>query len=82
MTRRVLPQPFVRSDGTLEDHARVDINDLLSWIPIIGSGSPEGVVEAQQHRFYIDADGAPGAKLYTKTEPYIGTDRKQGWELI
>ena len=50
-------------------------------IPIIGSGSPEGVIEAVQYSLYLDTTGAAGAIQYRKMLPSIAGDRKQGWIL-
>ena len=53
---------------------------LLS--PLDGVGSPEGVVEANQFREYIDTTGAAGAIKYVKRDADIAGDRTMGWILI
>jgi hypothetical protein len=45
----------------------------------VGTGSPEGVVEAGQGKLYIDTDGGPGAMLYTKRDT---TSDTTGWILV
>ena len=50
--------------------------------PIVGSGSPEGVQEGEQFRFYIDTTGTTGSILWCKMLPFIGSDRKAGWVLL
>ena len=49
---------------------------------LIDSGSPEGSVEAQQGRFYMDESGSPGAILFIKQQADISGDRTQGWVAI
>lgn len=51
-------------------------------IPIIGTGSPEGVVEAVQYSLYLDRTGSAGAIQYRKMIPSIANDRKKGWVLV
>lgn len=48
--------------------------------PILGEGSPEGVIEARAGRFYIDQNSAP--RLWLKVFDALTGDRKQGWESI
>ena len=50
--------------------------------PIVGTGSPEGVQEAEQYRFYIDSAGTTGSIVWCKMQPFIGADRKAGWVRI
>jgi|TARA_R110002072_G_scaffold99672_2_gene219219 hypothetical protein len=51
-------------------------------MPIVGTGSPEGVIEAVQYSLYLDSTGSAGAIQYRKMIPSIGGDRKQGWILV
>tara|TARA_R110000782_G_scaffold81321_1_gene160726 strand:- start:1061 stop:1216 length:156 start_codon:yes stop_codon:yes gene_type:complete len=51
-------------------------------MPIVGTGSPEGVIEAVQYSLYLDGTGSAGAIQYRKMLPSIGGDRKQGWILV
>ena len=50
--------------------------------PIIGNGSPEGVVEAAQGRFYMNDAGTAGAILYVKRDADIAGNRTNGWILV
>lgn len=50
--------------------------------PIVGTGSPEGVVEARVPRFYVNIAGGVGTTLYVKRLEDIGGDRTQGWTLV
>jgi hypothetical protein len=56
--------------------------DASLSIPIVGVGSPEGVVEARQYQLYIDSTGAAGFIEYRKMLSEIGGDRAQGWLLV
>ena len=49
---------------------------------IVGTGSPEGVIEATVGREYLDNTGAAGAVKFIKQLPDIGGDRTQGWVAI
>jgi len=48
-------------------------------IPIVGTGSPEGVVEAAQYRQYLDSTGSAGNISYRKMLPDIAGDVTKGW---
>lgn len=49
---------------------------------IVGSGSPEGVVEASLYREYVDSTGSTGSIKYIKMSSEIGGDTSKGWVLI
>lgn len=51
-------------------------------VPITGTGSPEGIVEALKNSFYMDNTGAAGNILYVKRDADIGGDKSQGWILV
>jgi hypothetical protein len=51
-------------------------------LPILGTGSPEGVVEAPQFSLYIDSLGTTGTIEYRKMQTDIAGNRKQGWVLV
>jgi hypothetical protein len=46
--------------------------------PIIGAGSPEGVVTAEPYQVYLDSSGSPGSLEYRKM---TGTGNT-GWVLV
>jgi len=75
-------QPITRDDGTMEQAFRQWTQDAALSIPIVGVGSPEGVVEARQYSLYIDSTGSAGSIQYRKMLPDIGGDRSQGWLLV
>jgi len=56
--------------------------NVTSLSMIVGTGSPEGVVEARQTRFYLQTDGAATQILWVKKLNDIAGNRTQGWELV
>lgn len=59
------------------------LSEEIARLPIIiGTGSPEGVVEARRGRQYMDDAGTTGTILYIKKLSDIGGDKKQGWILV
>ena len=75
-------QPIVQADGTMAQPFRQFTQDASLSIPIIGEGSPEGVVEARQYSLYIDANGSSGSIEYRKMQPSIAGDTSQGWIAV
>ena len=49
---------------------------------IVGTGSPEGAIQARQTRLYLQTDGAANQILWVKKLDDIGGDRSMGWELV
>ena len=77
-------QPIIEKNGTMSQAFRTWTQDASLSIPLIGKGSPEGVVSARQYQLYIDADG-DGATYpieYRKMLPDIGGDPTQGWMAV
>jgi hypothetical protein len=75
-------QPIVENNGTMSQAFRQFTQEASLSIPIVGTGSPEGVVEAVQYSLYLDRTGSAGAIQYRKMIPSIANDRKQGWVLV
>ncbi len=75
-------QPITGEDGTMEQAFRQWTQDASLSIPVVGSGSPEGVIEARQYSLYLDTAGSAGSIQYRKMLPDIGGDRTQGWILV
>ena len=75
-------QPIVEPDGTMAQPFRQFTQDASLSIPIVGSGSPEGVVQARQYSLYIDSTGSSGSIEYRKMQPDIGGDVTQGWVAV
>lgn len=75
-------QPIVEPDGTMAQPFRQFTQDASLSIPIVGTGSPEGVVEARQYSLYINSTGTTGSIEYRKMLPDIGGDKTQGWIAV
>lgn len=75
-------QPIVEPDGTMAQPFRQFTQDASLSIPIVGTGSPEGVVEARQYSLYINSAGTTGSIEYRKMLPDIGGDITQGWVAV
>ena len=75
-------RPIVESDGTLTLQSRTFFRSLYIQALIVGTGSPEGVVEAEEGATYQDRAGTASAIRYAKRNNDIGGDKTQGWILI
>ena len=75
-------QPIVELDGTMAQPFRQFTQEASLSIPITGSGSPEGVVEAVQFSLYLDTSGGAGSIAYRKMQPDVAGDRTKGWIAV
>lgn len=75
-------RPITESDGTLTLQSRTYFKTLTNQALIIGTGSPEGVIEAEQGASYMDDAGTAGSIKYIKRDNDIGGDKSQGWILV
>lgn len=75
-------QPIVDDSGKMAQAFRTWTLDASLSIPIVGTGSPEGLVAARQFQLYIDSTGSAGSIEYRKMLAEIGGDRTQGWILV
>ena len=73
---------IVNTSGRMTDEMQVWANQVTALDLLIGTGSPEGVIEATVGREYMDDSGAPGAVKFIKQLADIGGDRTQGWVAI
>lgn len=74
--------PIVDSNGIMSPVFQRWMSQVSRLDLIIGSGSPEGVIEATVGRLYMDDTGSAGSMLYSKKLPDIGGDRSQGWIVV
>lgn len=85
VTKVVQPDPgapITRESGLMSDRFRLWVQLINNQSLIIGTGSPETVVEAEQGRFYMDDAGTAGAILYIKRDADISGDKTKGWILV
>ena len=73
---------IVKKDGTMQDVFKLFTLAVAKLSLLQGSGSPEGVVEAEQGREYMDTAGTASTIKYIKRDADIGGDKSQGWILI
>jgi hypothetical protein len=74
--------PIVREDRTMEQYFRQFMFTVAKSLPLVGTGSPEGVVPAPYLSLYIDAGAGQGLISYRKMLADIGGDKKQGWSQL
>lgn len=86
MANRVVPpspiKPFLDVNGNLSDEARAWTQIITSRAIVIGTGSPDGVIEAAQGAEYMDETGTAGNIKYIKRDADVGGDKTLGWYLI
>ena len=75
-------QPIVDKNGTMEQPFRTSTIRWNDNLPIVGTGSPEGEIEAPQYSLYIDETVPLVPVQYRKMLPSSGGDRKNGWDVI
>ena len=74
--------PIIQKDGRMTAVFRAFMLQLFEQSLIIGTGNPEGFLDAGIGKFYMDDTGTSGSILYIKQQEEISGDRKKGWVLI
>lgn len=83
MTRRLNSAiPIVGEDGTIEQDFRDWANRVSDNLLLVGTGSPEGVIDAPQYSLYVDEAVPLVPVQYRKMLPEVGGDTKQGWAAL
>ncbi len=75
-------QPIVLHDGTMEQFFSSWALLVSNNLPIVGTGTPEGVVEAPQYTLFIDEAVPLTPVQYRKMLAEIGGDRSKGWAVV
>lgn len=75
-------RPIVDEMGMMTGEVRILNEALFNRIPITGSGTPEGNVEAAEGAVYYDITASTGSIHYVKTANSVGGDRTLGWILV
>lgn len=70
------------SGDLASNYFRSYLNELEKWTPILGDGSPEGVVEAPLYSLYVDRTATVAPIQYRKMLASISDDRRQGWVAV
>lgn len=71
--------PCVDTMGRPLQNLLIIIEQLRSYVPLSGDGSPEGVVSSNKLRLYMDD---LTGDVYIKKLDAIGGDKTQGWVLV
>lgn len=74
--------PLINQTLRPMDRFRIFLLEVEQRGLLIGTGSPEGVVEAQQGVEYMDDAGTASAIKYIKRDADISGDRTRGWILV
>lgn len=86
MVDRVVPPspaiPLTDSSGMMDQEFRAFTQKIALRALIIGSGAPNGVVEAGQGALYMDESAATGDIQYIKRLADVGGDKTQGWRAV
>lgn len=86
VTRVVQPsseRPMIEQGGAPSVQVNTWMRQITDQALIIGTGNPEGIVEASQGAQYMDESGTAGNILYIKRDADNGAnDRRFGWILV
>lgn len=74
--------PVVQTDGTMSQAFRTHLQRLSHSVVIVGTGNPEGVLEAPQYSLYIDETTPTVPVQYRKMLTDIAGNSKQGWVVV
>lgn len=74
--------PIVDENGVMLDNFARWVLQITNNDLIVGSGSPESVIEATVGRRYLNDTGTTNTLFYIKKLADIGGDASQGWEAV
>lgn len=75
-------QSFVDKEGSITLRVSEWLNIVNLFLPIEGTGSPEGVIEARVGQTFIDTSANTSSGfLYMKQKADISGNRKNGWRI-
>ena len=72
----------LREDGSLQPEFQLWAQLLTNRSLIVGTGTPESFIEANQGALYMNDAGTAGAIVYVKRDADIAGDKTQGWILV
>ena len=75
-------QPIVNDNGEMQQTFRSWALEASNNMPIIGTGSPEGIVSAAQYSLYIDETTPLSPVQYRKMLSEVGGNRLKGWAAL
>ena len=74
--------PIIDENGVMTAIFQRWVTAITMLDLIVGSGSPEGVIDATVGRFYLNDTGTTITLLYVKKLAEIGGDSTMGWEAV
>jgi hypothetical protein len=74
-------QSIIDEQGNMTQTFRTWTQDMTKLDLIVGTGSPEGVVEGLVGQEYMDQAAITGSFMYRKRDSDIAGDNKKGWLL-
>ena len=78
----VFQDPITDESGMMTLEFQAWVRQITEADLMIGTGSPEGVIEANVGREYMDDAGVAGSIKYIKRDADIAGDKSQGWVLV
>lgn len=75
-------RPIVDDSGLMTQEFRTWVQTINNRSLIIGSGSPESVIESPVGAEYMDELGTAGTIKYIKQKADILGDKSKGWVLV
>lgn len=86
VTPFISSRKLVDANGVLTQEGRLFFDAFINRIPITGTGSPEGVVEARAGATYYDLAASTGSIHYIKKVDEVDDggatrNKTKGWEL-
>jgi hypothetical protein len=89
ITRLNASNPVTLDNFTMTDEFRtwalnvyLEINRQAIGVPLVGAGSPEGVLDAPQYSLYLNSSGGAGTIEYRKMSLDVGGDTTKGWIAV
>lgn len=74
--------PIVDKDGVMSPEFQRWVTRITGLDILVGTGSPEGSIEATVGTSYMDSAGSTGSLLYLKRDADIAGDRTKGWIAV
>ena len=81
-TKLQAAQPIVEPNLTMTQTFRTWTIEVTRSLLHVGTGSPEGVVEAPQYSLYLDEATPASPVQYRKMLSEVAGDRSQGWVAL
>ena len=81
ITHLTTVRPIVDAQASATQEMRSWAQSITDLSIVIGTGSPEGVIESVAGALYMNDIGTAGNILYVKRSADVAGDRTKGWVL-